>query len=201
MSFGLSGAHRSGKTTLARALSEQMQIPFFETSTSKLLAEKGINAVGDLPLLQRIEAQEYLIEKHWELTQALPRPFISDRTPLDMIAYTLGEVTMHNTDLQTAQRIQRYVERCLWVANHTYSGILVLRPLPFYEKDDTKPPENPGYQTMIQMIVEGALEQLEYTNQITLYDSDHAERLKDAVEFIGETLTEIAAIKAKASIH
>ena len=169
---------------------------------SETPVEIGVSGVADLPILQRIEAQEYLLEKHFELTQAVKsRPFISDRTPLDMIGYMLGEVTMHNTDPQIAHRIDRYVQRCIDVADKTYAGIIILRPLPHYEGLAKRPPENVAYQRLFQMIVEGARCYTEYSNGMMLDMPSHEDRLREAIEFIQNTMKTIADEKALETLH
>jgi len=201
MSFACVGSHRSGKSTLAKALAERLDIPYFDASVSKIMSEGGFNGVADLPMIKRIEAQEYLIEKHWELTQKLPRPFITDRSPLDMIGYMLGEVTMHNTGPQLAERIQRYVKRCLWVTDNTYAGVIILRPLPVYEVDPTKPPENRAYQSLIQTIVEGSARQCSWISTATLSTDIHEIRMEASVKYMTNIMCELEKEKAKNTLH
>lgn len=154
--FGLSGAHRSGKTTTARETAKAMGILFHETSTTKIMREGGFEAVADMPIEQRIAAQEYLLSRHIEDLQNLPRPCIVDRTPLDMIGYMLGEVTMNNTPVELGERVDRYVTHCLKIADLYYDTIVMLRPLGTYEADPTKPPPNSAYQWEHQFLVEGS---------------------------------------------
>lgn len=206
MSIAVVGAHSTGKTTLAKALSAQLNLPYLDASVTKIMADAGFNGVGDLPLEQRIEAQEFLVEKHWEMTQAQKGMFITDRSPLDMIGYMLGEVTMHNCDSQFAQRIQRYVDRCLEVTNDTYSGLIICRPLPVYTVDDKRPPENTAYQSLVQFIIEGAARQCVWPSTLTLDDSRMFSRNKCSIDFISNILDEIELdeiekAKAKLTLH
>ena len=121
----------------------------------------------------------------------MKKPFVCDRTPLDMIGYMLGEVTMHSCDLELSQRIERYVERCLWIVQHTYFGVIVCRPLPFYEAAEDKPPESPAYQTMIQLLIEGASDRIDTIDIATLQTSDHEERMGNSIDYINQLITQL----------
>jgi len=201
MSFGLAGSHRSGKTTLAKELSEKFKFHYYDASVSKLMAEAGINAVGLVSLEDRMGAQEYLLEKHYEITQKLPRPFISDRTPLDMIAYTLGEVTMHNVNPQLSERIERYVNRCLTVTANTYDSFIIVRPLEGYEVDPTKPPPIRAYQWQVQMLIEGAAAQLDLIAGCTITTSEHATRIGLISEYIDQRMITMRKERGSRLIH
>jgi hypothetical protein len=156
MTYGLAGAHRTGKTTLAKLVAEDLKMTFHDASVSKIMREAGINAVGDVPLEARVEAQEFLLKRYLKDLQWAPRPMITDRTPLDMIGYMLGEITMHNTDVKLGARVQEYVDACLSAAVSHFDTIILLRPLPVYIQDPDKPPLNQAYQSLVQYIIEGA---------------------------------------------
>ena len=201
MSFGLSGPSGTGKTTLATAISEQMGIELYLTNTTAILAEHGINPVGINSVEGRLTLQELLLENHFAVTQKLPRPFISDRTPLDYIAYMLAEVAMHGTDAALGARIDAYVDRALFVADNTYQSIFICSALPVYEHDPKRPPFNLAYQRHFQMIVEGALGRTQIENRIQLRTTDHAERLRFTFEHIIEAAKEISAARSAATLH
>jgi hypothetical protein len=119
----------------------------------------GINAVGEVPTEQRIEAQEFLLRRFINDLAKAPRPLICYRTPLDMIGYCLGEVTMHNTP-ELGERIHAYVAGCLNATLVHFDIIIVIRPLPVYTADATKPPPSPAYQNLVQLLIERAANQV-----------------------------------------
>jgi hypothetical protein len=110
----------------------------------------------------RLRLQEFILEKFMDRVKAAPRPAISDRTPLDMIGYMLAEVTMHNTPIEFHDQIQRYVDKCLAETVLHFDMILMLRPLPIFEVDPTKPPPNRAYQSAVQFLIEGAGQQSDH---------------------------------------
>jgi len=199
--FGFAGAHRTGKTTLAKAVAERLGIRYYDASVSRIMMEKQIHSVSDLPILQRIEAQEYLLQRHLEDIAKLPRPCITDRTPLDFIGYMLGEITMHNTPPEFHQRIGLYVDTCVAAVRMHYDTVILCRPLPVYEVDPTKPPENVAYQMKVQFLIEGASCCVKPTQVGTLKTVDFNERLESSVKLVASQLNDIAADRANYSLH
>ena len=199
MSFGFSGCHGSGKTTLARDLANILGLTLYETRTSEIAKSLGFNAVADLDPEDRMNLQELLLENFWEVTQKLPRPFISDRTPVDMLAYALGEMGGMNSDPQLGERLERYVECAIWVTQNTFLSVLITRPLPYYEVDSHRPPQNVGYQRKFQLLVEGAAFNLSRINRFVLPMNDHRERMAAAATHIGEQVEE--SMRVKPVIH
>lgn len=154
--FALIGAHRSGKTTTAKAVAERIGLHYHDAGVTRIMKEIDYNPVADLSIEDRLKAQKHLLMRYVEEIKAIKGAFITDRSPLDFIGYTLGEVTMHNTDLEMGNAITDYIDACVRVANTHFDSLIVLRPLPFFTVDPTKPPPNLAYQELNQMIVEGA---------------------------------------------
>jgi hypothetical protein len=177
MSFGFAGCHRSGKTTLAKLVAEDLKMNYFDASTTRVMREAGINAVGDVPIEQRMDAQEFLLKRFLQNLTLAPRPIITDRTPLDMIGYMLSEVTMHNTSPELGKRINNYVNTCLTATLNYFDTIIVIGPLAHYAADPTKPPPNLAYQRNVQFLIEGAAAQVEACMYIErLEETDLAKR-------------------------
>ena len=77
-----------------------------------------------------------------------------------MIGYCLGEVTMHNTTPQLGERISAYVLECLEATLTHFDTVIVIRPLPIYTVDRKSPPLNLAYQNLVQLLIEGAANQV-----------------------------------------
>lgn len=155
--FGLSGASRSGKSTLAKRMSEALEIPYVDSSTTALMAEAGFNPVSAMDIDTRIRAQEHLLDAYIRLVDRQGRNFVTDRTPIDMLAYTLGEVTMHNTNEEQGKRIAEYCRRCVASSESRFALIIVTLPLATYEVRPDKPPPSLAYQDLIHNLITGAL--------------------------------------------
>ncbi len=153
--FGIMGSHRSGKTTLAKAISRQTGIRYFSSSTTQIMKEGGFDGVADMPIVQRIAAQEWLLLRYMEIIDTEPRPFITDRTPIDMASYLLAEVTMHNTPVELGPRIKAYVNSCVMASHSLFDTMIITRPLAEYVAEPDKPPPNLAFQQHIQVLIEG----------------------------------------------
>lgn len=89
MRIAITGAHGTGKTTLARALSEKLGLPLIAEQAQLVAREMGIKTCEELlrnPELAR-ELQERVLEEQIRAQLAHPRGFVSDRCTLDCIAY------------------------------------------------------------------------------------------------------------------
>ena len=197
MVYAFTGSHRSGKTTLAKAVAQELDIPFYETRSGDVLKAAGINLVGNLSIEDRMAAQELLLDHHVKTLAELPRPLIVDRCPLDMFAYTLAEIGMHTvTDEALDQRLQRYLSRCLTATELHYAGAVLCPPLPSYDAQDGKPPPSVTYQAHIHTLISGAIEIVDAVSFIALNTPDPQKRLDLASDFIVELMDEMEKAKA-----
>lgn len=89
MRIAITGAHGTGKTTLARALSKELGLPLIAERARLVAEEMGVNSCEDLlrnPRLAR-KFQERVLEEQINAQLAHPQGFVSDRCTLDCIAY------------------------------------------------------------------------------------------------------------------
>lgn len=198
MCIAFVGAHRTGKTTLAREVSRATGIPFAETSTTAVMKELGLNPVADMPFIDRLHMQELLLKHHAEWIGTLPRPVILDRSPLDMIAYTIAEIGMHH-DLSYDERVMEYCADAAHIVRRHYGMVIAVRPLSEYEADPTKPPPSMSYQTHIQFIIEGSMEMMqEMVLTHVIAERDLSQRVEIARGLIADWFGEM---KGRTIIH
>lgn len=124
--IGFCGAHRVGKTTLAQATSQAAGIPFLQTHTSHLFIQRGLDPAKPMPFATRLAIQRDILEAGEAVWSSVSGPFLSDRTPLDMAAYTLADV-QGTTELD-APALLRYLNDCLDTTNRLFSTMLVVPP-------------------------------------------------------------------------
>lgn len=163
MLYGLVGAHRSGKTTLAKQLAEDLGIDFHATSTTEVAKRHGFDPVAPMTLEERIRMQIVLLQDHCEQIAKLPRPLIVDRTPIDYLAYTLAEVDMMSHMLaspEVLEMINKFTTACLNATRMNYDCLYYLSPLDQYVAEPGKPAPNPAYQRHIALLIQGALMEL-----------------------------------------
>ncbi len=122
---GLCGSHRTGKTTTAKKLAHDNDIPFVETTTSAVFAEHGLKPSSPMDFSTRLWIQDKVLAAAEEIW-AQHRQFITDRTPLDMLAYTLGDI-QGRTQVEFAA-LEHYVERCFAATNQYFGHLCVVQP-------------------------------------------------------------------------
>jgi len=131
---GLAGAHRTGKTTLAREYAKRHDATFLKTDVSKSLASMGFTARDSLSLSERLQVQEIALNDCIAVWAQAKGECITDRTPLDLAMYTISEVTMGRANNMvedydaTDYLLELYVERCLHAAEKYFGNIIVVQP-------------------------------------------------------------------------
>lgn len=201
MTIGLAGASGTGKTTLAKMIANETTLTYHDASITRLMKEAGIDGVSSLSIDDRVTLQEKILDLYVQDLKKQPGMVITDRTPLDMIGYMLGDVTMHNTDLALGKRIHAYVQRCLKATQMNFDSVIILRPLPFYQANETRPPMNPAYQYLVQYIIEGAARDTTTLNWVCLWDDDLNERLSQSIQFLQERHDQLQAERNHYSLH
>lgn len=130
MIFALAGAHRVGKSSLAEAFAEKHGLQLIQTRVSKVWTDEGLQPGDSHPFRLRLEMQQKVMDAFVEDYEKIDirRGAITDRSPIDMIAYTMGEAVGHTVDEDLQEPLARYVDRCFEVANRHLSGILLIQP-------------------------------------------------------------------------
>jgi len=151
--LGLCGAHRTGKTTLAIAISSQLNIPFVRTTTSQVFAQLGLDPAEPMDFKTRLFVQNHVLDAAERIWQESVSPFISDRTPIDMIAYTLGDIqgkTEVDFDL-----LSQYIDRCFASTNQFFQNLAIIQPGIPLVYEEGKAALNAAYIEHINVLVIG----------------------------------------------
>lgn len=203
MVFALAGAHRTGKSTTAAAAAKRLNIPYVPFSTGPLLAQMGIDPVRPMDPHQRLEVQERTLELLSKHLDQMPRPGITDRTPLDLAAYMMAEVGMHTGDADFGNRVMNYVQRCVDLTIKVVDAIYLLRPLPVYEVAEGKPPPNVAYQNHVQLLIESLAVRLAHQGfplGISI-GTDKKDRIDDFAALVKDQLKQLKALRSRVSFH
>jgi hypothetical protein len=126
MSLGFCGAHRTGKTTLAETVSTRTGKPFVQTNTSVIFRRNGLNPALPLDFKARIDIQKQILLSYEEIWKSQPDSFITDRTPIDLMAYTLADI-QGATEVEFDE-LERYMKRCFKVTNEFFDVLIILQP-------------------------------------------------------------------------
>lgn len=155
MSLGLTGAQRTGKSTLAKAFSMAENVPFLQTGASQVFLDLGYDPKADYPLDIRMEIQKKILESFDKQYRAGGGEFVTDRTPIDLMAYALADVQRQNTTEAQAKVVTDYMKDCISVTNSHFTSLVVVQPAIPVIEEEGKAPGNWAYMEHISAICMG----------------------------------------------
>lgn len=126
--IGLTGAHRTGKSTLAEMYSEKYGIPYVKTQVSKIITDLGYSPNIQYDIKTRIDIQNKVLENTIELWETQTTPFITDRTPVDMVGYMIANATQDELTKEYDTYFVNYVEKCKAATNKYFKQIITIPP-------------------------------------------------------------------------
>jgi len=156
-SIGLAGSHRTGKTTLARIYAERYELPFVETNVSDAFKSMGYDPKEDYDFTTRLYIQGMLLDHMDTVFDDAPDVFIADRTPIDLMLYTMSEVTRYTVDVTLSDAYKRYIRHCYEMANDYFSMMVLVQPGIRIVEDEGKAPANEAYMEHLNALTKGLL--------------------------------------------
>ena len=183
MLVALAGSHRSGKTTLARAVSEKLGLKFVETSASAVFKDLGYKPSDMLPFSARLKVQMEILKRLREQYMANINEFaIFDRSPIDMMGYTLAHAN-GATDPELEGVLDRYIEDCYKLTNDVFSALIVIQPGIPLKYEEGKAPLSKGYIEHLNNLIIG-LTTDERCNVMHFYMPRHRVDLEERVKAV-----------------
>jgi hypothetical protein len=153
MNIGVCGSHRTGKTTLAEAFSQRTGMPFLKTVTSKVFQQYGINPSMPMDFKKRLGIQHKILDAAEKIWKAEEAQFITDRTPLDMMAYTLADI--QGTTEVNFDELEGYLARCIDVTNTFFALLVLVQPGIPLMHEEGKAALNEGYLEHLNYMILG----------------------------------------------
>ena len=126
--IGLCGAHRTGKTTLAKEYAEYKNHHFLETSTSAVFRDLGYDPKGPFTFKERLTIQQEILKRMEVEYDSAPVGFITDRTPLDFLAYTMSEMIGDAVTEDLFEATNKYIEDCYDLCNKYFQVVILVQP-------------------------------------------------------------------------
>ncbi len=152
-SIGICGAHRTGKSTLAEKLAHSLGIPFVQTTTSQVFAEAGLDPAQPMDFSTRLMIQQKVLLAGEAVWSSSSPPFVSDRTPIDMMAYTLADI--QGTTVVDFPQLSAYLQQCFASTNRFFRHLFIVQPgIPLVHAEG-KAALNPAYIEHINTLVIG----------------------------------------------
>jgi hypothetical protein len=153
--IGLAGAHRTGKSTLARTFSERAGVPLVAASASPTFARLGRDPQVDYDFVETLFIQENILQDLCERWQAGGDYFVTDRTPLDLYAYALARVQRETLDEQKQRLLDTYKAKCASATEAYFRAFVIVHPGIPIVPDATKGPALAGYVDHIDALIMG----------------------------------------------
>jgi len=143
-----------------RLMPEETGAEFVTLSTTQVFADMGVttrDARHD-PVL-RLQIQEELIRRCNRVFFEPKGDFISDRTPIDVAAYTLADAVEGFYSEEQWFVVERIVKDAIEITNSAFHFVLMLRPEPIigYSEEKGKPAADLAYQAHHDLLVAGLL--------------------------------------------
>jgi hypothetical protein len=157
MAIGLCGPHRTGKSTLAKVYAEKQGVDFLATRSSAVFERLGLSPKEDYSFRTRLKIQEEILADAIALYSVTGNDWITDRTPIDMLAYTLADVQRANIDDEDAERVKKYMEACIRATNMYFSTLILVQPGIEIVEDPTKAPGNMAYIEHLNALIMGLM--------------------------------------------
>jgi len=153
MNIGLCGSHRTGKTTLAEAISKRTGMPFLKTVTSEVFQQCGLDPSRPMDFKKRLGIQHKILDAAEKIWQTKEAQFITDRTPLDMMAYTLADI--QGTTEVNFDELEGYLARCIDVTNTFFALLVLVQPGIPLMHEEGKAALNEGYLEHLNYVILG----------------------------------------------
>lgn len=144
--IGLFGAQRVGKTTLAQHYAELHGIRYLRVSAADVLARHGATARDYYPLQRRLSLQRAVLDdfsEKWQGACEQDLPFITDRTPLDLYAYMMADIS-RDCPSRLAPAITHYFDDCVQAFYSYFNCAILVQPgVPLVEDPKSAPASVP----------------------------------------------------------
>jgi len=166
MKIALVGAHRVGKTTLAQKLSDHLSdslgdgfMPFLKTNTSEIMMDAGYDPSKSFGMKDRLVIQNKILD-HASSAWSKSCAFVTDRSPVDYMAYTLAEATPSCEDEHLA--LSDYMQRCYELLNENFTALVIVPPGIPVVPEPGKGALNECYRTHLHALITGLAQSKEY---------------------------------------
>lgn len=181
MLIGLSGSHRTGKTTLGIEFEKSSNYKFIQVNTSQMQKEIGFDSRNQsYDFETRMKIQNHLFSCYEQMLSQhnINDDVILDRTPLDLATYAIMSVDEDVTKEQ-ADWLNQYITKCIMLCKKHFYAILILQPAIELVECETSAKANLACMTKFNTIILGlgsldnSLAGLLYRLPIEIKDLNH----------------------------
>jgi hypothetical protein len=155
--LGLTGSHRSGKSTLAKAFADESGVKYVATGATATFERVGFDPKKDYDFATRLMIQREILRDCDRLYEKSGVRFITDRTPIDFLGYTLADVTRENVPYALTVELERYIADCYACANRHFTTLVLVQPGIKPVEAPGKAPANPAYIEHLNALMLGLM--------------------------------------------
>jgi len=144
---GICGAHRVGKSTLAQEYVKRTGAQYVQSPATQVYRDLGLSTETTHDFETRLMVQEEILRRLDAAYAALDivKPAVADRTPIDLLMYTLADVDGGKVPVHLEERLQRYITDCIGCINKRLSLLLLVQPGIPVVYEEGKASLSPGY--------------------------------------------------------
>lgn len=159
------GSHRVGKSTLSAALADEGQYQYIPFTSATVFRKEGLDPAKPMSFDDRIRIQFQLLTHYEEQFYKLKgTKTVTDRSPLDLLAYLITEITPHSPDYSIA--IKEYYRECVDLHNQLFSHTLLLQPGIPYVREEMKGNDSASYIFVLNITYRGLMPSVEQKQMI-----------------------------------
>lgn len=157
--IGLAGTHRVGKTTLAKEWCENEGVDYVTPDVRGTIAKIGLECADVNDTDTRIEVQRAVVQSCREAFLDRKTMFVTDRTPMDVAAYTMADCHQQMTPAQSSAMMD-LIDDCYHIHNSSMAVAMLIYPGIPWVDEPGKPPFNVAYQEHIHALILGLMKDL-----------------------------------------
>lgn len=164
--IGLTGAHGTGKTTLAAKAAGEFGWEFAKSDVSGVYRREGLDPRVRMTLDERLDIQKKILDFHFtqwrilEKTCLVDQIVITDRTPYCFMAFILAEISGYDAlTPEQNEKVLTYVDQCNHDAERFFNMVCYLpRSIPFVPATHkVQAVANEAYREHWDMLIQGIL--------------------------------------------
>ena len=134
--IGFAGAHRTGKSTLAERVANELDYVYLPVNVANDSVWDSFNPHEYFTFAERIEVQERLLNAMEIVLYKKTddnNSYITDRTPIDILAYLLSNIDQTTSELYDS-KVEHLIWRCHQITLLYFSDVFVVQPSIPFEK-------------------------------------------------------------------
>lgn len=154
MRIAFLGAHRCGKTTLVKALSEKTGIPVLLSDASAIFKLKRLAPDQEMSESMRLGIQGQIAASHWKRVTDAGDSFFSDRSFLDFGMYVQLMVHQGITERMIDRCARSYVSRRIEDAAKAYDRIYAIPSVLDFVEEEGKFKRDDAQIALLEEIID-----------------------------------------------